>query len=57
MKRFRKKLRKWLIVQFPKMRVVLEPRRSGCKLSGMVVWRGFKGMEPIERQNLLRCVL
>ena len=50
-------MKKWLIVQFPKMKVSLEPRRSGYKLSGVLAWRGFKGMEPIDRQSLLRHAL
>ncbi len=50
-------MKKWLIVQFPKMKVSLEPRRPGYKLSGVLVWRGFKGMEPMYRQSLLRNAL
>ena len=57
MKRLRKELNKWLTRQFPGIEVSLEPKRTGHKLSGIVAWKGFKRMEPIDRQSLLRNAL
>ena len=57
MKRLRKELKKWLKRQFPGMKVMFDPKRPGYKLGGVVTWKGFKQMEPIDRQSLLRNAL
>lgn len=57
MERLRRQLKEWLPVQFPGMEVALNPKRAGVKISGIVAWKGFEGMEPIDRQSLLRHAL
>lgn len=54
MKRLKRELEQWLPEQFPGSEVSLELGRSGAKLSGILVWKGFDGLEPIDRQSLLR---
>lgn len=57
MERLRKLLEEWLPAQFSDMEVALNPKQPGTKISGIVAWKGFEGMEPIDRQSLLRHAL
>ncbi len=54
MERLREELEQWLPEQFPGAKVSLNSRQSGIKLSGILAWAGFDGLEPFERQNLVR---
>lgn len=54
MERLKKELEQWLTEQFPGSEVSLELGRPGTKLSGILAWKGFDGLEPIDRQSLLR---
>ena len=53
MERLRTELEDWLAEQFPGAQVLLEPVRPATKLSGVVAWAGFDGLEPIDRQRTL----
>lgn len=53
MERLKSALETWLPDQLPGLRLDFNPLRRGSKLSGVVVWQGFDGLEPIDRQNLL----
>ena len=53
MERLKLALEEWLPQEFPGARVEIDPLRRGFKISGIVVWQGFDGLEPIERYNLL----
>ena len=53
MERLKKALEVWLPEQFPGAELVLELGRPGTKLSGILAWNGFKGLEPIDRQTML----
>ena len=54
MERLKKKLEDWLPKQFPGAEVALELGRPGTKLGGILAWKGFEGLEPIDRQRILR---
>lgn len=53
MERLKRELEQWLPEQFPGAEVSLELGRPGTKLSGILAWKGFDGLEPIDRQSLL----
>jgi hypothetical protein len=53
MERLEQELEHWLPEQFPGAEVSLELGRPGTKLSGILAWGGFNGLEPIDRQSLL----
>lgn len=54
MKRLKCELEEWLPERFPGSEVSLELGPPGTGLSGILAWRGFKRLEPFERQRLLR---
>ena len=39
--------------QFPGAQVSFDAGRQGAKLSGILAWTGFDGLEPIDRQGVL----
>ncbi len=53
MERIKTALEKWLPQDLPGARVEIDPLRRGFKISGIVVWQGFDGLEPIDRQHTL----
>lgn len=53
MERLKKELEAWFPEQFPGVEVSIDLGRPGTKLSGIVAWEGFDGLEPIDRQSLL----
>ena len=57
MERLKRELERWLPEQFPGAEVSLELGRPGAKLSGILSWKGFDGLEPIDRQLMLRHAL
>ena len=40
--------------EFPGAEVALELGRPGTKLGGILAWKGFEGLEPIDRHRLVR---
>ena len=54
MERIKSELEQWLPDQLPGARVEVDPLRRGYKISGIVIWQGFDGLEPIDRYALLR---
>ena len=57
MERLKRELEQWLPEQFPGAEFSLELGRPGAKLSGILAWKGFDGLEPIDRQLMLRHAL
>ena len=53
MERLKQELEQWLHEQFPGAEVALESARTSRKLGGILAWKGFDGLEPIDRQHLL----
>ena len=53
MERLRRELEQWLSEQFPQAEIHLDPAQPGSKIGGIIAWRGFDGLEPIDRQSLL----
>ncbi len=53
MERLRRELETFLREQYPGGQIDLEPVRPRTKLSGIIAWTGFDGLEPIDRQSLL----
>jgi acid stress-induced BolA-like protein IbaG/YrbA len=53
MERLKSALEKWLPQDLPGMQVEIDPLRRGFKISGIVVWQSFEGLEPIDRQQIL----
>ena len=53
MERIKTALEKWLPQDLPGAQVEVDPLRRGFKISGIVVWPGFDGLEPIDRQHIL----
>ena len=53
MERIKNALEKWLPQDLPGAQVEIDPLRRGFKISGIVVWPGFDGLEPIDRQHIL----
>ena len=53
MERLKKELEAWFPEQFPGAEVSLDLGRLGSKLSGIVAWKGFDDLEPIDCQRPL----
>ena len=53
MEQLKQELEQWLPEQFPGARLSFDDGRPGAKLSGILTWPGFNGLEPIDRQGLL----
>ena len=53
MERLRQQLELWLPEQFPQAEIVLDPARRGQQIGGILAWKGFVDLEPIDRQGLL----
>ncbi len=53
MERLKQELELWLPEQFPDVELSLDSGHRGAKLSGILAWSGFDGLEPIDRQSLL----
>ncbi len=53
MERLRRELEAFLREQYPDGQIDLEPVRPRTKLSGIIAWAGFDGLEPIDRQMML----
>jgi acid stress-induced BolA-like protein IbaG/YrbA len=53
MERLMQDLEQWLHEQFPKSDVVLDISVLGGNFGGYLVWGGFRGKEPIDRQRQL----
>jgi acid stress-induced BolA-like protein IbaG/YrbA len=53
MEYLKSELEDWLPQQMPGAQVEIDPLRRGFKLSGIVVWQGFDGLEPIDRQSIM----
>ena len=53
MEHLKSALEEWLPQQLPGARVEIDPLRRGFKISGIVIWQGFDGLEPIDRQQIL----
>ena len=53
MERLKQELEAWLPEQFPGAALSFDPGHRGAKLSGILAWSGFDGLEPIDRQSLL----
>lgn len=53
MERLKLALEEWLPQDFPGAKVEIDPLRRGYKISGIIVWQGFDGLEPLDRYNLL----
>ena len=53
MEQLKQELELWLPEQFPQAEIVLDPARRGQKIGGILAWKGFAGLEPIDRQGLL----
>ena len=53
MERLKAVLEDWLPQQLLGARVEIDPLRRGYKISGIVIWQGFDGLEPIDRYTLL----
>ena len=53
MERLKQELEQWLPEQFPGAKVDFDSIHSSSKLSGILTWKGFRGLEPIDRQSLL----
>ncbi len=52
-----KRLRKLLEAQFPEAKAELEQAFPAEKVGGFLIWRGFDGMEQIDRQQRLSDVI
>lgn len=46
-------LEQWLPQEMPGVQVNIDPMRPGDKISGIIVWKGFDGLEPVDRYRLL----
>ena len=54
MERLKRELEQWLPEQFSQAEILVGPRfRRGSKIGGIIAWKGFEGLEPIDRQSLL----
>ena len=49
MERVKLELEQWLLG----VQVNIDPMRPGDKISGIIVWKGFAGLEPVDRYRLL----
>ena len=53
MEQLKSALEEWLPQQLPGAEVEIDPLRRGFKISGIVIWQGFDGLEPIDRQSIM----
>ena len=53
MERLNLALERLLAQELPNAQITIDPMRPGDKISGIVSWRGFKGLEPIDRHRFL----
>lgn len=53
MERLKQELEQWLPEQFPGAELSFDAGHRRAKLSGILAWLGFDGLEPIDRQSLL----
>lgn len=53
MERLKLALEKVLAQELPNAQVAIDPMKPGDKISGIVSWRGFKGLEPLDRCRFL----
>ena len=53
MENLKLELEHWLPQELPHAQIAIDPMKPGDKISGIVAWRGFKGLEPIDRQHFL----
>jgi len=51
----RQKIRRVLKQEFPKADITID--RPGSKVTGLIVWQGFDGLEQIDRQSHLWKIL
>ena len=54
---FRNKVSQLLVRSFPDARISIDEAKPSKKLSGIVVWPGFDGLEQVDRQSRLWKVL
>jgi hypothetical protein len=57
METLKRKLRQALIAEFPSAKVVLTQSKPSDRITGEIVWKGFAGVEHIDRQCRLRKVV
>ncbi len=53
MEQLKSALEEWLPQQLAGAMVEIDPLRRGFKISGIVIWQGFDGLEPIDRQSMM----
>ena len=53
MERLKQEFEQWLPEQFPGAKLSFDTGDREAKLSGILAWSGFDGLEPIDRQSLL----
>lgn len=57
MERLKQRLEETLRMQFPGSDIALETHRRAARISGIIAWDGFQGLEPIDRASRLWSVL